>query len=79
MLYLSRVLACTMASLLLGIGEDAIGLVVAHVLQSHEDDEEDDTCAAHRAAARSLPCVCRGLLEHLQRTRPPLHLDVQAR
>ena len=66
-----------MASLLLGIGEDAIGLVIAHVLQSHE--LEHDTCAAHRAAARSLPCVCRGLLEHLQRTRPPLHLDVQAR
>ena len=66
-----------MASLLLGIGEDAIGLVIAHVLQSYE--YEQDTCAAHRAAARSLPCVCRGLLEHLQRTRPPLHLDVQAR
>ena len=61
-----------MAPSFLGIGEDAIGLIVAHVLQQSDDE---DPCVAHRAAARSLPCVCHGLLEHLQRTRPLLHLQ----
>ena len=60
-----------MAPSLLDISEDAIGLVVAHVLQSGGGNP----CAAHRAAARSPPLVCRGLLEHLQRTRPLLHLQ----
>ena len=63
-----------MATSLLGISEDAFGLVVAYVLQS----DGDDPCATHRAAARSLLRVCHCLLDHLQRTRPLLHFDVQA-
>ena len=65
-------MASTMAPSFLEFGEDAIGLIVAYVLQQSDDE---DPCVAHRAAARSLPCVCHGLLEHLQRTRPLLHLQ----
>ena len=60
---------------LLSISEDAIGLIIAYVLQT----SDSNPCEAHRGIARSLPYVCRSQREHLWRTRPLLHLQAAAR